>query len=114
MTIVRKKLKDIRVSQADLRRAHGVKEDAIDLSDIPEFTEDDFRKARRRKLSSEAGVLALHFEVYRDNSRLYRWRLTSPEGEILAISPRGYSQKDACESVIMQIRSGKLPIESRA
>lgn len=114
MTIFRKNLKEIKVSQADLRRAKGVKEEAIDLSDIPELTEEDFRKARRRMISPSAGSTTLRFEVYRDSSRQYRWRLTSPKGEILAISPRGYARRDACEKVIVQISAGQLPIESRA
>lgn len=47
MPIVRKTLKEIVVSQKEWDRALKVRDEDIDLSDIPEFTEEDFRKARR-------------------------------------------------------------------
>ncbi|MFN3313752.1 MAG: hypothetical protein ACK46Q_09825 [Hyphomonas sp.] len=46
MTIIRKSLKDIVVSQEDWDLANQIRDEDIDLSDIPELTEEDFRNAR--------------------------------------------------------------------
>lgn len=46
MTIIRKFLKDMVVSQEDWDLANQIRDEDIDLSDIPELTEEDFRNAR--------------------------------------------------------------------
>lgn len=38
-----------------------------------------------------------YFEIYRDNSDEYRWRLKSTNGKIIADSGEGYKNKSDCE-----------------
>ena len=44
------------------------------------------------------------FEVYRDNSDDYRWRLRADNGNIVADSGQGYSRRTDCENGIEHVR----------
>jgi len=45
------------------------------------------------------------FEVYRDSSGLYRWRLRDPSGEVLARSPQAYSRKTECAFWLAKVKA---------
>jgi uncharacterized protein YegP (UPF0339 family) len=55
--------------------------------------------ARHLGIQSEPG----RFEIFRDRQRKYRWRLRRPDGEIVASSNQGFSDRDACEADIRWI-----------
>ncbi len=40
------------------------------------------------------------FELYKDSSNLYRWRLLDADNRVIAESGEGYRYKGACESGI--------------
>jgi uncharacterized protein len=41
-----------------------------------------------------------HFDVYKDRSGEWRWRLQSANGQIVADSAEGYTRKRDCERAI--------------
>lgn len=46
------------------------------------------------------------FEVFRDNSGKYRWRMRARNGMVIAVSPReGYSRIDHCAASIKLVRA---------
>jgi hypothetical protein len=53
MAMVRKSLSEISVTSDDWKRAIQVQDDEIDLSEIPEMTESDFRSAQFKGASTE-------------------------------------------------------------
>ena len=44
------------------------------------------------------------FEIYRDNSDKYRWRLRADNGNIVADSGQGYSRRADCENGIEHVK----------
>ncbi len=54
-----------------------------------------------------------HFEVYKDKSNEYRWRLKAPNAKIIADSGEGYRDKQDCSSGIELVKkyAPTAPIE---
>ena len=52
------------------------------------------------------------FQVYTDPNGLYRWRLRAPDGQIIAVSGRGYrnqlSAREAAERTQHQLRETQI------
>jgi uncharacterized protein YegP (UPF0339 family) len=48
----------------------------------------------------------LTFETYQDAGKKYRWRLKATNGQIIATSGQGYSDKRDCENAIDVIKKG--------
>jgi uncharacterized protein YegP (UPF0339 family) len=48
----------------------------------------------------------LTFEVYKDASDKFRWRLRDADGTNIGMAPRGYDTKADCTKVIDEIKSG--------
>jgi len=44
-----------------------------------------------------------HFEIFKDNSGQFRWRLRAPNGEPIA-SSEAYTSKTACEDGIKSVQ----------
>jgi uncharacterized protein YegP (UPF0339 family) len=44
------------------------------------------------------------FEVYKDKAGEFRWRLKSSNGQIIATSGEGYSEKRSCMSAIESVK----------
>jgi uncharacterized protein YegP (UPF0339 family) len=44
------------------------------------------------------------FEVYKDKSNQFRWRLIAPNGTIIASSGEAYSSKQACLDGIASVK----------
>ena len=45
------------------------------------------------------------FEVYRDNDKLFRWRLRGGDDQLLAESCQGYFNRSDCENAVSLVRS---------
>ncbi len=48
----------------------------------------------------------MKFEVYKDKSGEWRWRLKATNGQIIATSGEGYVNKSGCESGIDLLKDG--------
>ena len=46
------------------------------------------------------------FHVYQDMVGKWRWYLTTPSGEKLAVSPLGYTRRGDCQHAIQRVREG--------
>ena len=46
----------------------------------------------------------MKFEVYKDKSGEWRWRLKATNGQIVATSGEGYVNKSGCESGIVLVK----------
>jgi uncharacterized protein YegP (UPF0339 family) len=51
----------------------------------------------------------LKFVIFRDLKDGYRWRLSSPSGETLEYSERGYGHKGECEQEVHRLREDSYP-----
>jgi len=45
------------------------------------------------------------FEVYKDNARLFRWRLRASNSVIIAESSEGYHNRSDCENAVNLVRN---------
>lgn len=61
-------------------------------------------------IKSEAGG-KLTFEVYEDNSKAFRWRAKSSNGQTVASSSSGYKDKKECEAAVDMIKKGAAKAE---
>jgi uncharacterized protein YegP (UPF0339 family) len=52
----------------------------------------------------EAKESSATFEVYQDKGGEYRWRLKAGNGQTIATSGEGYSQKSSCLSAIESVK----------
>jgi uncharacterized protein YegP (UPF0339 family) len=52
---------------------------------------------------------ALKFVIFRDVKDGYRWRLSSPSGETLEYSERGYTHKSECEHDVYRLKDERYP-----
>jgi uncharacterized protein YegP (UPF0339 family) len=52
---------------------------------------------------------ALKFVIFRDVKDGYRWRLSSPSGETLEYSERGYTHKSECEHDVYRLKGERYP-----
>jgi len=44
------------------------------------------------------------FEVYKDNNRLFRWRLRSKDNRIIAEGGEGFHNRSDCENAVNLVR----------
>jgi uncharacterized protein YegP (UPF0339 family) len=83
-----------------------------------------FAPAQAKKEKPSTAKVTATFEVYKDKSGAYRFRLKDDEGTLLAMSPKGFKTKADCEKTIDGIKRevgraeiedpDKDPIEGRA
>ena len=52
----------------------------------------------------------MKFEIYKDTSNLWRWRLLNGDGNIIAVSGEGHLSKNACEIEITLVKSRDLSL----
>jgi uncharacterized protein YegP (UPF0339 family) len=52
---------------------------------------------------------ALKFVIFCDVKDGYRWRLSSPSGETLEYSERGYTHKSECEHDVYRLKGERYP-----
>jgi len=52
-----------------------------------------------------AGILMAQFEVYKDNARLFRWRLRASNNAVIAESGEGYHNRSDCENAVNVVRN---------
>jgi len=45
------------------------------------------------------------FEVYKENDRLFHWRLRSSDNKIIAESANGFYNRSDCENAVMLVRT---------
>ncbi len=45
------------------------------------------------------------FEVYKDNARLFRWRLRASDNTVIAESCEGYYNRSDCENAVNLVRN---------
>ncbi len=45
------------------------------------------------------------FEVYKDNVRLFRWRLRASNNMVIAESCEGYHNRSDCENAVMLVKN---------
>ncbi|QKY19461.1 DUF1508 domain-containing protein [Halolamina sp. CBA1230] len=62
------------------------------------------RDARRAVDRIREGLDELMFETYEDSAGEHRWRLQSPNGQIVADSGEGYSRKSGVEDAVERVR----------
>jgi uncharacterized protein YegP (UPF0339 family) len=56
----------------------------------------------------------LHFEIYQDAQKEYRWRLKDADGKVLATAGQGYKAKDSATKGVQRLQTeanGKLTFE---
>ena len=58
----------------------------------------------RSQAAPGASGRSLTFEIYKDRSNEHRWRLKSSNGQIIASSGQGYSDKRDCKNAIERIK----------
>lgn len=51
--------------------------------------------------------LNMHFEVYRDANKDWRWRLRAANGETIAVSSESYRRKQSCLDSIELVKGSK-------
>ncbi len=61
-------------------------------------------KAKAPEAKGAKDAKAAVFELYKDKSGDYRFRLRDDEGTLLAISAKGYQEKADCQKVIQAIQ----------
>jgi uncharacterized protein YegP (UPF0339 family) len=106
MTIIRKSLSGVKPARGVREKESAFRHEEVDCSDIAELSEDDFKNAVRLVPGeTRSRGLAATFQVYKDKSGLFRWRLTKADGTILAISTTGYANRKLCKQVIFEMRS---------
>jgi uncharacterized protein len=64
----------------------------------------DKTKAKASDPKGSKDAKAAVFELYKDKSGDYRFRLRDDEGTLLAISAKGYQEKADCQKVIQAIQ----------
>ena len=106
MTTIRKKLTGLKTSQSVREQEAAFRQKEVDCSDIPELGEKDFKRAVRlgpgeARIKTEVA----RFQIYKDKSGHYRWRLLAPDHSILAISATGYSTRKECTASITRTSS---------
>ena len=45
------------------------------------------------------------FEVYKDNARLFRWRLRVENNQVIAESCEGYHNRSDCENAVILVKN---------
>jgi uncharacterized protein YegP (UPF0339 family) len=60
--------------------------------------------AQDKKEKAKPATTAVVFEMYKDRSGEFRFRLKDAEGNLLAISGKGYDKKADCQTVIDTIK----------
>jgi uncharacterized protein YegP (UPF0339 family) len=63
-----------------------------------------FASAQAKKEKPSAAKVILTFEVYKDKSAAFRFRLKDDEGTLLAMSPKGFKTKTDCEKIVDAIK----------
>jgi uncharacterized protein YegP (UPF0339 family) len=65
------------------------------------------------EVKSKDKAKATHFEIYKDSSGEFRFRLRGTDGSILAMSSKGYEKKEMCKKMIadIQAQAAKAMIE---
>lgn len=54
----------------------------------------------------------MYFEMYKDASGQWRWRLKSANHQIVAVSGEGYTSKASCENGIAAVKKcGTAPVK---
>ena len=66
--------------------------------------------------AQERRAAAAKFEVYKDRSGEYRWRLRAQNSQVLATSGDGYTEKRSCLAAIDSVRrnAADAPVEELA
>ncbi len=54
---------------------------------------------------SQDRILMAQFEVYKDNARLFRWRLRASNNAVIAESCEGYYNRSDCENAVNVVRN---------
>ena len=44
------------------------------------------------------------FEVYKDETKNFRWRLIAPNNQVIAVSGEGFKAKDGCMNGIASVK----------
>ncbi len=106
MTTIRKKLTGLQTPQSVREQEAAFRNKRVDCSDIPELEEKDFKRAVRLE-PGEARIKTevTRFQIYKDKSGFYRWRLLAPDHSILAVSTTGYSTRKECTASIVRTSS---------
>ena len=61
-------------------------------------------RSRSARGASDAPARLLTFEIYQDRSNEHRWRLKAANGQIIASSGQGYTDKRDCKNAIDRIK----------
>jgi uncharacterized protein YegP (UPF0339 family) len=65
----------------------------------------DSATAQDKKDKKAAPAATAVFELYKDSGDKFRFRLKDGEGELLAMSTKGYDTKAECQKVIEAVKS---------
>ena len=71
---------------------------------VPPAPAAEAKKAAEEKKASDEKKARASFEVYKDKSGEYRWRLRAMNKQILATSGEGYKEKRSCLSAIESVK----------
>jgi uncharacterized protein YegP (UPF0339 family) len=74
------------------------------LANVIGFASPYLAAAKDSKDKDKSSAATAVFEVYKDKGEKFRFRLKDPEGDLLAISGKGYDKKDECQAVIDAIK----------
>lgn len=81
-------------------------EDPLEAGFGAASTRSDLQADRCHLLRLEKAAMDAAFEVFRDHSGKFRWRMRARNGAVIAISPReGYSRLDRCAASIKLVRA---------
>jgi uncharacterized protein YegP (UPF0339 family) len=61
--------------------------------------------AQEKKDKGKTAAATAVFEVYKDKGGSFRFRLKDDDGNLLAISGKGYDSKAECQKIIDEIKS---------
>ena len=68
------------------------------------FASPHVAEAQDKKDKAKPATTAAAFEMYKDRSGGFRFRLKDADGNLLAISGKGYDKKADCQAVIETIK----------
>ena len=71
---------------------------------VPPAPAAEEKKVAEEKKASEEKKARASFEVYKDKSGQYRWRLRSMNKQILATSGEGYKEKRDCLAAVESVK----------
>lgn len=75
---------------------------------VPVALGTDGEPIRGEAMKEEMTMGEYKFEIYEDASKEWRWRFKAPNGQIMATSGEGYTEKGDCRSALVRLKEEAL------